>query len=130
MSLWCQYRPKGLAARRPKGLAARRPKGLASRRPKGLAARRPKGLATRRPKGLAARRPKGLAARRCYSVFRDSASHFIAETFPLSWLYRFARGFSCSLFPVPCSLCTPLCLSVNISPNQNFHATEQLPDFF
>ena len=53
---------------------------------------------------------------RRYRVFRDSASHFIAETFPLSWLYRFARGFSCSLFPVPCSLVS--CSLVSSFPRQ------------
>ena len=56
---------------------------------------------------------------RRYRVFRDSASHFIAGTYALAWLYRPVRGFSCSLFPVPCSLCTTLCISANSSINQN-----------
>ena len=65
---------------------------------------------SRRPKGLASLRPKGLALLRRYRVFRDSASHYIAVTFLLSWLFRFVRGFSCSrgeasplgLFPRAC----------------------------
>ena len=51
---------------------------------------------------------------------------FNAGTFPLSWLYRFARGFSCSLFPVDCSLFTSLCVSVYSSIYQNLYATERL----